>query len=309
MSAPGTAPRGLGDRPYLILAMVMMMWAGNAVAGRLAVGEVSPVALTSLRWVVVMGVLVVASGRRIAADLRQLRPRWRYLLAMGALGYTGFNSLMYLAAHSTTAINIGVIQGVTPVFVLLGSFLVYRTSVGLLQAVGVAITIAGVLVVATRGDVRILQELSFTIGDLWMIVASAFYAGYTVGLRRRPATSPVAFFAGLATAAFVSSLPLLAAEAWAGKFVWPTAKGWLVVAYAGLVPSLISQLLFMRAVTLIGPGRAGLFINLLPIFAALLGVAILGETFAPYHAAALALVLAGIGLAEWGRAAERVQAS
>jgi len=90
----------------------------------------------------------------------------------------------------------------------------------------------------------------------------------------------------------------MAYEISSGTVIWPTLRGWLIILYVGLFPSFVSQILFMRGVELIGPGRAGLFVNLVPIFGALLAVLILGEPFAPYHAVGLALVLGGIWLAE-----------
>ena len=279
----------------------MMTWGANAVASRMAVGEVSPMAMTCLRWVIVVALLGATTGRRVLAEAGALRSRWRSLALMGALGYTGFNALFYAAAHSTTAVNIGVIQGVMPVLVLLGSYAIFRTPVRPLQFIGAGVTIAGVAVMACRGDLDVLRTLAFNRGDVWMMVASVLYAGYTVALRDRPAVSPQTFFAAMAFSAFVTSVPLLGAEIALGQIVWPTPKGWVILVLVALVPSFVSQLLFLRGVQLIGPGRAGLFINLIPVFAALGGVVVLGETFAPYHAAALALVLAGIGLAEWGR--------
>jgi drug/metabolite transporter (DMT)-like permease len=109
------------------------------------------------------------------------------------------------------------------------------------------------------------------------------------------------FFAALAAVAFVISVPLLVAEVMSGQGYWPTGKGWLILAYVALGPSFLAQLFFMRGVELIGPGRAGVFVNLVPVFAALLAVLILSEPFAWYHAMALALVLGGIALAEKGK--------
>jgi drug/metabolite transporter (DMT)-like permease len=111
----------------------------------------------------------------------------------------------------------------------------------------------------------------------------------------------LAFFAGLSLAAFVSTLPLVGFEIATGLAQWPGTRGWIILVGLAIGPSLVSQIFYMRGVELIGPGRAGLFVNLVPVFAAILAVLILGETFAIYHAVALALVLAGIALAEIGR--------
>jgi drug/metabolite transporter (DMT)-like permease len=255
-------------------------------------------ALTTLRWLIVCALLAATIGPQIRAEAPILAPRWRWILAMATVGLTSFNALMYLAAHSTTAVNITILQGPMPIFVMIGSFLAFGTRIYLVQALGAALTIAGVVSVAARGDPATLAEFAFNIGDLFMIVAVAAYASFTVALRNRPKVSSFVFFSALASAALLVSLPLLALEIAAGAVVWPTARGWAILLYVALFPSLLSQIFFMRGVELIGPGRAGLFVNLTPVFGALLAVVVLGEPFALYHAAALALVLGGIWLAE-----------
>ena len=143
-----------------------------------------------------------------------------------------------------------------------------------------------------------LAGLTFAAGDLWMILAGMFYAGYTVAIRNRPAVPGLVFFTAVACFACLVSLPLLGLEIASGHFFWPTRTGWLILAFVVVFPSLLSQIFFLRAVELIGPGRAGVFVNLVPVFAPILAVAIVGEQLAPYHALALALVLGGIFIAE-----------
>jgi len=274
------------------------MWSGHAVAGRLAVGQISPMTLTLLRWVAVCAVLLVVGWRQIAADWPLLAQRWTSVLWMGALGYTGFNSLFYLAAYHTTAVNIAILQGSIPVFVLLGALLFHRTPIGVWQAVGFALTTLGVAAVAGRGEIKTLRILAFNIGDVWMLTACLLFAAYTLGLRNRPRVSGLAFLAATSGAALLTSLPLLAVELVQGARPLPTLQGWAILLYVALFPSLLAQLFYMRGVELIGPGRAGLFVNLVPVFGPLMSVVILGEPFAVYHAVGLALVLGGIFLAE-----------
>jgi len=295
--------RGRAGEAYLFLTFTMLCWAGNAVAGRYAVGEISPMALVAMRWLLVVLLLALFARRQIVRDWRAIRARWRFVFAMGALGFTAFNALFYQAAHTTTAINIGILQGAIPVFVLAGAFLFQRQRVTALQIAGMAVTLVGVVLVATGGDIAHLFELHFVPGDLLMVAACALYAGYTIMLKRKPAVSFLAFFAGVALAAFLSSLPLLALEAALGNLLWPSEIGWAVMVYAALFPSFVSQLSFMHGVQLIGAGRAGIFINLVPVFGSILAVVLLDEPFRLYHLAALALVLGGIALAERGKPA------
>ncbi len=287
--------------PYLLLTLSPLFWAGNTVASRLAVGEVSPMALTTYRWSGVLLLLLIFARRAVIADWPAMKPRLGYILTMGALGFTFFNAFYYVAAHFTSAVNIGIIQGALPGLVFVFAFVITGTRAGWGQIAGMATTLVGVGVIAVKGDIGTLASLDFNVGDLMMLGACVVYALYTVLLPRRPKISGLSFFAGLSVAALLTSLPFLAGEIAMGEYRAPTPFGWLVVAYCAVFPSVISQIFFVRGVELVGPGRAGVFINLIPVFASILAVAILGESFHLYHALSLALVLGGIFWAEWSK--------
>jgi drug/metabolite transporter (DMT)-like permease len=298
-----TPDAAASGRAYLLLTLTALCWGANAIFGRLAVGEVSPMALVTLRWLGALGLLAVFAHAQLRRDWPAIRPRLAFVSAMGALGFTAFNALYYVAAHSTTAVNIGIIQGAVPVFVLVGALALYRTPVGGRQAAGVLVTMLGVAIVACGGDLERLATFTLNAGDLLMIAACGLYAGYTLGLRGRPAVSALGLFTVMAGAAFLTSLPLALAEAALGRFQWPTPLGWLIVALVTLFPSFLAQICFIQGVALIGPGRAGIFVNLVPVFASILALLVLNEPFEPFHAVALALVLGGIWLSERGKPA------
>jgi drug/metabolite transporter (DMT)-like permease len=297
-NANETAHAASSGRAYLLLTMTTLCWGANAVFGRLAVGEISPMLLVTLRWLGAVLLMLVFANRHIRRDWPTLRRHLPFLAAMGALGFTSFNALFYVAAHSTTAVNIGIIQGSIPVFVLIGVFIAYRSPVTGLQMAGVGLTMIGVVIVGTGGSLERLATLTLNHGDVLMIIACTLYAGYAVGLRRRPGVSSFGLFTVLAGAAFLFSLPLTAAELALDHFQWPTATGWIIAGLVTLLPSFLAQIFFIQGVELIGPGRAGVFINLVPVFASILAVAILREPFEGFHAIALGLVLAGIWLSE-----------
>jgi drug/metabolite transporter (DMT)-like permease len=282
----------------VLLSLAALFWAGNTVAGRLAVGEIAPMQLTFLRWVVVLAVLWPLYGREVRAHWPLLKPEMSRLALMAALGFTGFNALFYVAAYRTTAVNLGIIQGAIPVFVLVGAFIAYRTRVSLLQGIGALLTVLGVIVIASRGAPLEALSIGLNPGDLAMILGSALYAFYAVGLKRRPAMPGAAFFTLLALLAAVSALPLAIAEALLAGSGLPSGPGLLVMLWVAVFPSCLAQLFFLRGVDAIGPGRAGVFINLVPVFAALLGVALLGERFEGFHALSLAMVIGGIWLSQ-----------
>jgi drug/metabolite transporter (DMT)-like permease len=295
--------QGAYGNAYLLLTICAMCWGGNAIAGRLAVGEVSPMLLTMFRWLGVAILIWSFARPRIVEEAPVLKANLPYFLVMGAIGFTGFNVLYYIAAHSTSAINLGILQGAVPISVLIGAFIVYRTPITLVQVLGIFITVIGVAVVTVEGDPRNLFALVFNRGDLLMLAACFVYAIYAVLLRKRPEVSGLAMFAVMASSALVASLPFVAWELWSENLIWPTGGGWLIVAFVIVFPSFMSQLFFMRGVQLIGPGRAGVFINLVPIFASSFSVWFLGEHFAIFHAVGIILVLGGIWVAERARPA------
>lgn len=288
----------LFGQAYLLLSLTALFWGGNAIAGRLAVGEISPMALTAMRWVIVVIVMAPLTGGQLVAEWPVLKEKWLSTVLMGVFGFTAFNGLFYVAAHHTSAVNLTIFQGSIPVLVLIGMVLLFGVRVVPLQVLGMIVTLLGVVLVSVKGSWEVLRSLALNIGDVWTLIACVFYAGYTLALRRRPAVSGLVFFTALAIVAFLSSIPLLAFEIATGTVQWPTPKGWLVLLYVGLLPSLVAQIFFIRGVELIGPARAGLFVNLVPVFGALLAVVLLGEPFAFYHALGLGLVLGGIWLAE-----------
>jgi drug/metabolite transporter (DMT)-like permease len=284
--------------PILLLVLTTLIWAAHSIVGRLAVGQIGPMTLTCLRWAVALVPILITARPSLRRDWPALRARWVYLMAMGACGYTAFNALFYLAAHHTSALNLAIIQGAVPALVLLGARVFLGVRFSALQALGAAITMVGVAVIASQGDLEKLKALAFNSGDVMMVIGSALYAGYTVGLRQRPDVSGVSMLAAMALAAFITSVPLMIWEIMSGGFIWPTWKGLLALAFVVLGPAFVSQLMFMRGVELIGPGRAGVFVNLVPVFGAIMAVGILGEPFALYHVLALLLVVGGIAIAQ-----------
>ncbi len=300
-----TAPRAgllrsVWANPILLLVLTTLIWAGHSIVGRLAVGQIGPMTLTCMRWAVALVPILIAARPALRRDWPALRARWLYLTVMGTAGYTVFVALFYVAAHRTSALNLSIIQGAIPALVLVGARMFLGIRFTALQALGAFVTMAGVAVIAAQGDPARLMALAFNGGDVMMVVAAVLYAGYTIGLRQRPNVSGLSMLAAMAVAAFVTSVPLIIWEIASGGFVWPTPRGLLALAYVALGPAFAAQIFFMRGVELIGPGRAGVFVNLVPVFGAIMAVGLLGEPFAAYHVVALALVIGGIAVAQKG---------
>ena len=282
------------SQPVLLLTLTTLFWAGNTVAGKAAVDHISPGLQTFLRWGLLSLVLPLIYHKQMKAVWPQVRGRWVYVITMGALGLAAFNLLFYISAHHTTAVNIGILLGSTPIIVLIGAYFIYRTRITSLQILGAAVGLVGVVTVALRGVPSQLADIVLNEGDILMAGACLFYAGYTLGLKNRPDIPGIVLFAFFAIAGSLLSAPVAFWEWWNGSIIWPDEKGWVVVVYVTIFPSFLSQIFFLRSVDLIGPGRSGVFVNLTPIFSALLAVALLSEAFQLYHAIALTLVVLGL---------------
>lgn len=280
------------------LILTMLFWGGNSVAGRLAVGHVSPMMLTTLRWLIAVVVILPLSWPKLRKDWPVIRRNLPLLVGLGAVGFSIFNATMYSALTYTTAINVAIEQAGMPMVIFLANFVLFRMRVTWLQIVGFVMTLAGIAVTASNGDPRRLAGLDINFGDALMLLAVLFYGAYTVALRFKPRIHWQSLILVLAASAFVTSLPFLLWERAAGGMIAPDATGWAIAFYAALLPSLLSQVLYIRGNELIGGNRASLFINLVPIFGTFLSVLILNETFHLFHLVAMALVLGGIWLAE-----------
>ena len=286
---------------YIILCITTLIWGGNTVAGKMAVGHVSPMMLTSLRWVIACTVLLIFAAPQVRRDFPAIRRNWLLLLGYGTVGFTAFNAFLYSALQDTSAINAVIEQAGIPMVIFVMNYVLFRTAFSLAQIAGFTLTLGGVALTASHGDLTTLLSLDLNQGDAMMMAAVLVYAGYTVALRFKPEIHWKSLIAISALGALISSIPLVIWEFSTGRMIWPDMQGWVIVAYAGLLPSLVSQILYVRGVELIGPNRAGLFINTIPIFGTLLSITLIGEALQTFHIAAMALVLVGIAVAERGR--------
>jgi drug/metabolite transporter (DMT)-like permease len=282
---------------WTLLALTNLMWAGNFIVGRAVAGQVPPVALAYWRWT---GAFIVAIGfawPHLKRDWPVLLRHGPILLALSVTGFSSFNTMVYIGLQDTTAVNALLLQSVMPVVILLWAFALHGERPGIFQAIGVAVSLLGVVVIAGRGSPGALIGLSFNIGDLWVMAAIVFYALYAVLLRRRPPVHPFSLLAVLMGIGSMSLVPLYLWELHGGAAItggWPP---WAAIAYTAVLPSCLAYLFFNRGVELIGAARAGQSVHLLPVFGAALAVLFLGERIQIYHAFGVALIGAGIALA------------
>jgi len=284
---------------YVLLLLTTLFWGANAVAGKLAVGHVSPFALTFLRWIVALAILLPFAAKPLRRDWPKIRGNLPLLGMLGVVGFTCFNAAMYSALTLTSAVNVSIEQGAIPLVIIVLNFLLFHVKATWLQLAGFLLSLIGVGLTASHGDLLRLTALDINFGDLLMLFAVVVYGIYTVALRFKPDIHWLSMITVLAMVALLSSVPLLFWEYATGSLILPDLLGWAIVIYTAVLPSALAQVFYIRGNELIGANRAGLFVNLVPIFGTLLSILVLGEDFRLYHAVALVLVFCGIWLAEY----------
>ncbi len=284
-----------------LLTLAPLLWAGNAIVGRLVRAEVPPMTLNLLRWSLAM-LILLPPGRRLFAPGGALLANWRRYGLLGLLGIGLYNSLQYLALQSSTPINVTLVAAGLPVWMLLTGWLFFGVKTGARQLAGAALSIGGVLLVLSRGDWQQLAAMRLVAGDIYMILATIAWSFYSWLLTqpKDPAQVRADWAAFLLAQVMYGVLwsSAFAGVEWAhGGFAihwsWPVAAALM---YVAIGPAIIAFRCWGAGVQRAGPSVGAFFSNLTPLFAAVLSSAILGEAPHAYHAAAFALIVGGIVL-------------
>jgi drug/metabolite transporter (DMT)-like permease len=287
---PGTAA---------LLTIPPLLWAGNAVVGRLMQGLVPPITLNFLRWTLAAALLLPLAAWVLRSG-SGLWPHWRRFALLGLLGVGLYNALQYLALKTSTPLNVTLVAASSPVFMLAIGALFFGHRATPRQFVGAALSIGGVLVVMGRGEWEVLRQVRLVPGDVYMLLATAAWAWYS-WLLTRPGDPPRVRqdWAAFLLAQVIFGL------AWSGLFSageWalgaaPVQWGWplaAALAYVAVGPAVLAYRCWGLGVQRVGPNLAGFFANLTPLFAALMSAAFLGEWPQLYHAIGFLLIVGGI---------------
>lgn len=289
--------RTLKDRPYILLTLAVLFWAGNFILGRAFHSDIPPIALAFWRWAVASLIIIVPAWQHLRRDRAEILRHWPAVLLLSALGIASFNTLAYTGLQYTQAINAFLVQSLMPVLIVILSYLIFKERIHALQAVGIVISLCGAAAIITKGDLGALLSLDINRGDLFVSAAILSYAGYSTLLRKRPKVHPLSFIAVTFWLGTAIILPIYIWEATTVRAIRFELQSVLVIGYVSVFASILSYLCFNRGVELIGANRAGLFIHLMPVFGSLMAIVFLGEKFFWYHAMGIALIFAGIYLA------------
>jgi drug/metabolite transporter (DMT)-like permease len=296
-------PHSLTPRTAALLLVPPLLWAGNAIVGRLVHELIPPLTLNFFRWVLAF-VLLLPLAHQVLRRHSPLWPHWKHYGLLGLLGVGCYNSLQYLALQTSTPINVTLVASSTPVFMLAMGALFFKQVVRKRQIFGAVLSIAGVMLVLCRGDWQALANVHLVMGDVFVLIATLCWAWYSWLLSHTQAPAEIrgnwAYFL-MAQMAFglVWSGAFTAVE-WSGytglvdthiDWGWPLIAALVYVAFG---PSLLAYRCWGLGVQSVGPNVAGFFANLTPIFAATLSALALGELPQIYHVAAFVMIIGGI---------------
>lgn len=287
--------------PYLLLVLTTLFWSGNFVLSRGMHADMPPLALSFWRWALALLIMLVFSWRTCWRQSDIIVRERKYIIIQGLLGVTGFNSLIYLAVQTTTAVNAVLINSCTPILIALCALLINKEPLKPRQWAGILLSLSGVTLIMVGGDLGSLVELDFNRGDLLVLCAGLVWALYSVNLKSFPQDlHPFSYQTGIMIAGLIGILPFYLLELGMGYQMVVNTPTLTTIVYVAIFPSVLAFIFWNRAVRDIGATRAGSFIHLMPVFSSILAIVFLGESIELFHLQGIGLVFGGIFLATYG---------
>jgi drug/metabolite transporter (DMT)-like permease len=285
---------------YIFAICATAIWSGNFIIARGLTENISPISLAFCRWSVAVAVFVPFALKSLLAERKVLKKHLPYLCLTAFLGVTIFNTLIYFAGHTTSAINLSLIAITFPVFIIILSRIFFKELITINKGIGVLLVAFGIILLVTRGNIAKLLEISFAIGDLWMLLGAMTFALYSILIKRKPEQ--------LSIWAFQSCIFILGLAFLFPFFIWDNfrqttiifdAKTFLSILYLGIFASLTAFFLWIKAIMNIGPTKAGMIYYTLPIFSGFLAYLLLGEAVTLIHFYSAVLIVSGIVTANY----------
>lgn len=298
MPYPPLTPARRHRLARLLLWITPALWSSNYIIARAAEGVIAPHALALGRWTLALLLMLPVSAAALVGGFAQWKHEWKRMLLLGALGMWICGAFVYQGAHTTSAVNIGLIYAASPVAIALASTRLLHEHLSRGQRVGTALALAGVVFVVTKGEPANLRAVRFTVGDLWILAASVSWVAYTVMLQRWPSALGTApRLAAITCGGVLVLLPFTVLET-----LWQPgpplgAKALLLIVLAALLPGYFSYQAYGFMLRELGAARSSLVMYLAPVYAAFTAWLVLGEAPRAYHAVGAALILPAIWLA------------
>lgn len=280
---------------YICAISATAIWSGNFIIARGLNDIIPPVGLAFWRWVVAVVIFLPFAIKPLVSEWNIIRDNLKYLSVTAFLGVTVFNTLIYFAGHTTTAINLSLISITFPVFIVILSRLIYGERITINKCIGIILVATGVALLITKGDLWKLLHIKFATGDIWMLIAAFIFAVYSLLLKRKPVKLSIwSFQLSTFIAGLLFLLPFYILERTVtGPVVFePSTIGSIL--YVGIFASLSAFILWNKAILLVGPSKAGMVYYTLPLFSGFLAYLFLNEEITKAHLFSLLLIFSGI---------------
>jgi drug/metabolite transporter (DMT)-like permease len=286
-----------GWLPYLLLILTVLFWSGNFVLARGIRDLIPPVSLNFWRWMGALAILAPFGLPRLKRQRQLFFRNWKMVFMLSIPAITVFNTFIYHALQTTTATNTALVNAMIPIFIALTAWPLLGERLRLRQAMGVLISLLGLVFIVTRGVPAVLVTLTLSVGDLWTLGAGVAWALYSVMLRKRPKEmDPIAFLTLLIIFGLAAALPWYLWELHAIGGFTPSPETLASLAYVALFPSVLSFIFWNNGIEKVGANRTGIFIHLLPVFSIIMAVLFLDERLQGFHLLGMALIFSGIAL-------------
>jgi len=282
---------------YLLLLLTVLFWSGNFVVGRWIYPEIPPVTLAFWRWTLALVLLLPFTLREVYRQRDVIRQNLKILALLALLSVTNFNIFLYLALNTSPVANAALINSSIPIFIVLFSWVGFRRRISLVQGIGIALSLSGLVFIVLKGDLAALRDVRFLHGDLWALFAALSWAAYTVLMRYYPiALTPFSLLSVIIIIGVVFIFPVYLGELAGGARANFTPAAIGGICYLALFPSILAYLFWNRGIRTVGATRTGVFIHLIPVFSIILAMIFLGEPLKTFHLIGAGLIFSGIYL-------------
>ena len=283
--------------PYVLLTLATFFWAGNTVLGKAATPLIPAFSLSFWRWVIAFCVILPFGIRAVRRDRAFYGEHWKYVMMLGFLSVTAYNTFLYWALNWTSAINVSVVCATMPLVIFLLSWIVGGQKAQAYQIIGVLLAVFGVLVVISKGDIGILLNREVNYGDILVLTSVICFGLYSVELKKfQPDVDRVGLLTVFIFFGLIGIIPFYAWDIYQGHFFSVDTRVLWIFLYVGIFPSVLAFFCWNKAVESGGAHIAGMFFNLIPVFSSILAVFLLNEVFTLFHLAGMVLIFAGICL-------------
>ena len=283
---------------YTLLVLATLFWSGNFIVGKFAtLFEIPPLSLNVFRWISVWLILMPFTYKEIYNNLHNIKKNWLIISFMGVITISTFNSVVYYALNYTQVINAVLVLAAIPAATIVFSSLMNIEKTNIFQLLGLFLSIIGIGSIISNGDIQKITSLNFNKGDLWMLVCVITWALYSTLLKKNKfQLSQFSLIQLMVSAGLLFLIPQLLYEKSIGLEVNFNKAFFIILFYVVIFPAIAAYYCWQKGVEIIGPNRASMFIQLMPLFSAIMAIIIFKEQFELYHFVGAAFVVSGIYL-------------